>query len=126
MKNLNSVLIEGNLTHDPESKMLESGNELCKFSLACNRSYKAQDQVREEVSYFPVEVWGDRAQPCMRYLQKGKRVRVIGRLKQDRWKTEEGMHREKTTIVAEHVEFGPSGKKHADLEKAVKEAASDF
>ncbi len=126
MKDLNSVLIEGNLTQDPESRKLETGTELCKFALAYNRSYKVKDQVHEEVSFFQVEVWGDRAVPCLQYLRKGKKVRVIGRLKQERWETAEAAHRERTVIIAEHVEFGPSSKKQLELEAEVKAISADF
>ncbi len=126
MKNLNSVLVEGNLTQDPESKTFENGTELCKFSLAYNRSYKSQDTVKEEVSFFNVEIWGERAQACMQYLQKGKKVRVIGRLKQERWEASDGSNRERSVIVAEHVEFGPSSKKQAEMHEAAEEAAAAF
>ena len=107
MTNLNSVLIEGNLTQDPQCQTIKSGATLCKFFLAVNRSYKVADEVREEVSFFPVEIWGERAEPCVSYLKKGKKVRVIGRLKQERWETQDGSKRERGVIVAEHVEFGP-------------------
>ncbi len=110
MRNLNSVLIEGNLPNDPEAKPVANGTSLCRFSIAYNRSYKTAEELRDEVSFFNIEVWGDRAAPCINYLQKGKMVRVIGRLKQDRWETSEGNRRERISIVAEHVEFGPGSK----------------
>ena len=110
MKSLNSVLIEGNLTSDPEARTVGSGTQLCRFSIGYNRSYKTADELREEVSFFDIEVWGERAVPCIHYLAKGKKVRVIGRLKQDRWETAEGSRRERVSIVAEHVEFGPGAK----------------
>ena len=117
MRNLNSVLIEGNLTSDPDERTVGDGTRLCRFSIAYNRMYKTADDMRDEVSFFDVEVWGDRAAPCIDYLQKGKKVRVIGRLKQDRWETAEGSRRERISIVAEHVEFGP-GARQAPQEKS--------
>jgi single-strand DNA-binding protein len=44
---------------------------------------------------------------CKEYLTKGRGVRVVGRLKQDRWQDSDGKTRSKVHIVAEHVEFKP-------------------
>jgi len=118
MRNLNSVLIEGNLTQDPESRTTSGGTLLCKFSIGANRSFKSKSQeaLQEEVSYFSVDVWGERAEPCIAYLKKGKKVRVLGRLKQERWEAADGSKRDRVVIVAEHVEFGPGGKKMQEME----------
>ncbi len=121
MTNLNSVLVEGNLTHDPESITTASGSLLCKFTLATNRYYKVNQVPQEEVNFFQIEIWGDRASACMNYLKKGREVRVIGRLKQERWEAGDGTKRERVVIVAEHVEFGRHGRKARETED---EAAS--
>ena len=52
-------------------------------------------------------VWNRLAEVCKEYLAKGRGVRVVGRLKQDRWEDPEGKTRSKVHIVAEHVEFKP-------------------
>jgi single-strand DNA-binding protein len=54
-----------------------------------------------------VTVWNRLAEVCKEYLAKGRGVRVVGRLKQDRWEDPEGKTRSKVHIVAEHVEFKP-------------------
>ena len=59
------------------------------------------------VSYFDVTTWARLAEVCGEYLKKGRGVRVVGRLKQDRWTSPEGQGRSKVSIVAEHVEFKP-------------------
>jgi len=106
MNPLNSILVEGNLVRDPITKTLASGNQFCGFTLATNRSYKLNGETREtEVSYFDVETWSRLATACSQYLKKGRGVRVVGRLKQDRWVDQEGKPRTKIKIVAEHVEF---------------------
>ena len=108
MSNLNSVLIEGNLTRDPELKTLPSGTPTCTFGIATNRYYKVQGEKKQEVSYFDVEVWSKNAENCSQYLKKGSGVRVVGRLKMDSWTGEDGGRKTKVKIVAEHVEFKPS------------------
>ena len=84
MNNLNSVLIEGNLTKDPDVNRTNNGTFVSTFPLACNRYYKADDELKEEVSFIDIETWGRLAENCYEYLKKGRGVRVVGRLKQQR------------------------------------------
>lgn len=111
MNNLNSVLIEGNLVRDPELSYTPKGTAVCKFSVACNRAFKQDDQLQKEVSYFEVSTWTRLAEVCGEYLKKGRGVRVVGRLKQDRWADADGKAHSRVFIVAEHVEFKPQLKK---------------
>ncbi|HTX73058.1 MAG TPA: single-stranded DNA-binding protein [Rectinemataceae bacterium] len=107
MNSLNSILLEGNLVRDPESKTLATGSKVCDFTVASDRFYKQNDELEKEVSYFDVEAWARLGQACSENLKKGRGVRVVGRLKQDRWTDPEGKARSKVKIVAEHVEFKP-------------------
>jgi single-strand DNA-binding protein len=111
VNSLNSILLEGNLVRDPESGETPKGTQFCKFSIASNRFYKHEGAKVDEVSYFDVEVWAKLAENCHTNLEKGRGVRVVGRLKQDRWQDEEGKGKTKIKIVGEHVEFKPQFKK---------------
>ncbi len=106
MNNLNSVLVEGNLTRDPELAYTPQGTAHTKFGVACHRYYRKDDEYQDETSFFEVTVWGRQAEVCSEYLQKGRSVRVVGRLRQDRWQDQDGNPRSRVTITAEHVEFG--------------------
>ena len=114
MNNLNSILIEGNLVRDPELSYTSKGTAVCRFSVACNRAYKQDDQLQKEVSYFDVTAWTRLAEVCGEYLKKGRGVRVVGRLKQDRWTDTDGKPHSKVLIMAEHVEFKPGLRKEGD------------
>lgn len=112
LSSLNSIIIEGNLTADPVIKTTQNGHNVTTFSIASNRFYKNKDEEQEkEVSYFEIETWSRLAQTCGEVLKKGRGVRVVGRLKQDRWTDAEGKARSKIIVVAEHVEFKPVFKK---------------
>jgi single-strand DNA-binding protein len=111
MNNLNSILIEGNLVKDPELSYTPKGTAVCKFTVACNRAFKQDDQLQKEVSFFDVSTWTRLAEVCGEYLKKGRGVRVVGRLKQDRWTDTDGKPHSRVLIVAEHVEFKPQFKK---------------
>jgi single-strand DNA-binding protein len=112
MNNLNSILIEGNLVRDPLLRSTAKGTPLCTFSLASNRFYKQDSQQEKEVGFFEVETWSKLAEQCYSLGRKGRGVRVVGRLKQDRWTGSDGKAHSRVSIVAEHVEFRP------DLRKA--------
>ncbi len=116
MNSLNSILLEGNLVRDPEMGATPKGTQFCKFSIASNRYYKQEGEKVDEVSYFDVEVWSKLAENCQNNLEKGRGVRVVGRLKQDRWHDEDGKGRTKVKIVGEHVEFKPQFKKLGSTE----------
>ncbi|MGA2613569.1 MAG: single-stranded DNA-binding protein [Spirochaetia bacterium] len=111
MNNLNSLLIEGNLVKDPELSYTPKGTAMCKFSVACNRFFKQDQETQKEVSFFDVTTWARLAEVCGEYLKKGRGVRVVGRLKQDRWTDPDGKPHSRILVIAEHVEFKPQFKK---------------
>jgi len=112
LNNLNSIIIEGNLVRDPLLKTIPNGHQVCSFALASNRFYKQNDETEKEVSFFEVETWSRLAETCGQTLKKGRGVRVVGRLKQDRWEDATGKSQSRLKIVAEHVEFKPVFKKN--------------
>ena len=103
---LNSVNIMGNLTRDPELKILSSGKSVCSMSIANNRVYTKNNEKVTEVSYFDIEVWGPIAENCAKYLKKGSGIIVEGRLKQDRWE-KDGKTQSRVRISANNIHFMP-------------------
>ena len=73
--------------------------------MASNRWFSQDNEKKSEVSYFDVEVWNRVADNCLKTLAKGRGVRVVGRLKQDRWADKEGKNHSKVKVIAETVEF---------------------
>ena len=113
MNNMNSILIEGNMVREPLYRTTPKGTPVCTFSLASNRFFKQDEAVEKEVSFFEIETWSKLADACNSQGRKGRGVRVVGRLKQDRWTDPEGKPHSKIRIVAEHVEFRPEFKKES-------------
>ncbi|QOW60977.1 single-stranded DNA-binding protein [Treponema pedis] len=107
MKSLNSLIIEGNMVRQPVLKTTPNGTPLCTFSIAANRNFKKDDTFVQETSYFDVETWSNLAKLCNQNGSKGRGVRVVGRIKQDRWVGADGKNYSKVKVVAEHVEFKP-------------------
>jgi len=118
MNNLNSILIEGNLTRDPQTRTIPNGMPVCTFSIASNRFYKKGESFEKEVSFFDIECWSKLAEKCASQGCKGKGVRIVGRLKQERWMDAESKQRSRAVIVAEHVEFRPNFRKQEEAEQS--------
>jgi len=118
MNNLNSILIEGNLVRDPQLRTTPKGTSVCTFSLASNRYYKQDSGFEKEVGFFQVETWARLAEACNTKGKKGRGVRVVGRLKQDRWTGDDGKPRSRVAIVAEHVEFRPEFRRETATESS--------
>lgn len=105
MNSLNSVLIEGSLVADPEKKTLADGKVFCTFSVATNRYFNQDNEKKSEVSFFDVEVWNKTAKLCLKTLAKGRGVRIVGRLKQERWADKEGRQHSRVKVIGEYVEL---------------------
>lgn len=106
MNQLNSLIIEGNVTREPEFKETANGHKICNIPVAVNRFYKNTDgEGVNEVSFFNIETFGKMAESCQKNCEKGRGIRVVGRLKQSRWTNSEGKTASRISIIAEHVEF---------------------
>lgn len=114
MNALNSILIEGNVVRDPVVRETPRGSVVCAFSIASNRYFRQDDEYEQETSFIDVDSWGKLAEACGKNCTKGRGVRVVGRLKQDRWVGSDGKNYSKVKVVAEHVEFKPRFKTNGD------------
>ena len=102
---LNSVLIEGNMVRSPLFRTTQKGTKVCNFTIASTRYYRNDDGMEKEVCFFDVEAWAKLADICYDKGRKGRSVRVVGRLKQDRWTGSDGKPHFTVSIVAEHIEY---------------------
>lgn len=106
MASLNKVLLIGNLTRDPDVRMMTNGRPVCNFGLALNRSYKdAEGNRKEETTFVDVESFGPRAEAIGRFFTKGRAIFIEGRLKLDQWESKEGEKRSALRIVLDSFEF---------------------
>jgi single-strand DNA-binding protein len=110
MNDLNSLHLEGTVSRNPVQRTTKKGDMVCFFGVATSRYFKTSAGTEKETSFFDVETWGEEAGKCKRLAHKGRRCRVTGRIRQDRWNTPEGSPRSKVVVVAEFVEFRPEKK----------------
>ena len=107
MAGFNKVILIGNLTRNPELRYTPSGTPVASLGLAVSRRYKQGDDLKEEVCFVDIVVFGKQAEHCGQYLSKGNGVIVDGRLQQRRWETEDGQKRSKHEVVAQTITFLP-------------------
>lgn len=107
MATINSVVVVGNLTRDPELRHTQSGMAVASLRIAVNTRRKdpATGQWGEKPNYFDVTVWGQQAESCAQYLAKGRQVGVQGRLEWREWDAQDGTKRQAVEIVADSVQF---------------------
>lgn len=99
---MNKLIIIGNLTRDPELRTTTSGVDVCSFTVAVNKR-KAQGE--EEADFFRVSAWRERAKICAQYLQKGKKVCVIGAVTMRTYTDSNGITKANMEVTADEVEF---------------------
>lgn len=101
---MNSVIIKGRLTADPELKYTQTNNTaVASFSVAVNRRFAQEGQ--QDTDFFNVTAWSKTGEFVSKYFKKGQEILVQGRLQQRSWETDSGEKRYAVDIVAEQVEF---------------------
>ena len=100
---MNKLTIIGNLTRDPEMRTTPSGKEVCTFSVAVNRRKKIPGQ--PDADFFRVSAWEERGKVCLKYLEKGKKVCVVGPVSVSTYTGNDGVTRSTLEVTADDVEF---------------------
>lgn len=111
MASFNKVILLGNLTRDPETRVTANGLTICKLGLAVSRVYMTREGERkEETTFVDIDAFGKQAEVLTKYLRKGRPLMVEGRLKLDQWETNEGQKRSKLGVVLENFQFLGGGR----------------
>jgi single-strand DNA-binding protein len=106
MRSVNKVILLGNLTRDPELKQSEGKKPVCIFGLATNRSWTSYDgEKREETEFHRIVAWDQWAETCQKYLKKGRKVYVEGRLQSNTYTDQAGVERTGVEVVLDDLVF---------------------
>ena len=104
-QNINSVVLVGNLTRDPELRHTPAGTAVTTLRIAVNDRVKRGEEWQDAAYYFDVTVWGRTAENCAQYLAKGRPVGVQGKLTWREWDAQDGTKRQSVEVVADNVQF---------------------
>lgn len=109
---LNRVTLLGNVGMDPELKYTQAGGAVLRLRLATNESWfdKTKDARQERVEWHTVIMWGKRGEALNKFLGKGSRLLVEGRIQTRQWEDKDGNKRSTTEVVATNVVLLGGGK----------------
>ena len=114
---MNKVFLIGRLTKDIELKYTTSNKAVGTTSIAVNRP-KQKDK-EQEADFINVVLWGNNAENCSKYIRKGSRIAIEGRIQSRSYDTENGQKRYVFEVVAENVEFLDSKKQNSETQSSV-------
>ncbi len=126
MLSFNKVFLAGNLTQDPQLRYTPQGTPVATVRVAANTSYKDRmGELKKETCFINVVVWGQMAEVCNQYLQKGRPVFIEGRLQSRSWQDNEGKSRNTIEVRAQRVQFLPSGSRGGSESNAGSEQSNE-
>lgn len=104
---INRVIVSGNLTREPEVRTTASGNPVMGFGIAVNdrRKNSQTGEWEDYPNFIDCTMFGARAQSVSRFLSKGSKVAIEGKLRWSQWETNEGQKRSKIEIIVDEIEF---------------------
>ena len=100
---MNKLTIIGNLTKDPELRHTQDGTPVCGFTVAVNRR-KTQNNQDPEADFFNVNAWRVLGENAARFLTKGSKVAVVGRVSLKTWDNN-GKHGASLEVLADDIEY---------------------
>lgn len=109
---MNNVELIGNLARDPELRYTTGENQMamCRFTLAVSDGYGD----KQRTSFIPIVVFGKQAENCDKFLAKGRKVGVSGRIQTGSYTNKDGNKVYTTDVIANNVEFlTPQGGQNA-------------
>ena len=115
---MNKTYIIGNVVHTPEVRQTKTGTAVCSFSVAVKRRFKNPATGDYDTDFFEVQCWRQLAELCEKFLEKGKKVAVIGAM-QMRDYEKDGVKKRIWELVADEVEFlSPKAEGTAPMQSA--------
>lgn len=103
---INRVVISGNLTRDPDLRSTASGMPVLGFGVAVNDRRKNQQtgEWEDYPNFIDCTMFGARAQSVFRFLSKGSKVAIEGKLRWSQWERD-GQKRSKIEVIVDEIEF---------------------
>ena len=107
---INRVNISGNLTRDPELRMTSGGTQVLSFGVAVNdrRRNPQTGEWEDRPNFVDCTMFGARAEEVSRYLSKGSKVAIEGKLRYSSWERD-GQRRSKLEVIVDEIEFMSRG-----------------
>jgi len=102
---LNKIMLIGNLGKDPELNVTPTGTPVARFSLAVNRNTKVGGEAKKETEWFNIVAWQQLAEICEKYLHKGSKVYIEGRIQTRKYTGQDGIQRTAIDVIANDMKM---------------------
>ena len=134
---MNRLTIIGNLTRPPEMRTTQSGIAVCSFTVAVNRRGRSAEAGQPEADFFRVTAWRELGENCNKYLDKGRKVCVVGSVSVNTYTGSNGKTSASMEVTASEVEFlaprdessprqsAPAQKPHNDAQTGYQEVEEE-
>lgn len=122
--NMNQLTIIGNLVKPPVLRTTQAGISVCSFTVAVNRRRTANNQ-NPGADYFSVSAWRQLGENCAKFLDKGRKVAVVGAVSVRTYQAQDGTTRASLKVTADDVEFLPSASSPVDAESGMQVVETD-
>lgn len=122
---INRVNISGNLTRDPELRATPNGQQVLAFGVAVNDRRRSQQtgEWEDVPNYVDCVVFGSRAEALSRFLSKGSKVAIEGKLRYSSWETRDGQRRSKLEVSVDEIELMSSKQEQPTAQKPAQKPA---
>ena len=121
MAGVNKVILIGNLGKDPEVRHLDSGVAVANITLATTENYKNKEGERvSQTEWHDIVLWRGLAEIAEKYLNKGSRIYIEGKIRTRKWEDKEGNNRYRTEIMADNMTM-LGGKSASETTSSLKE-----
>lgn len=118
---MNKVFLSGNLTRDPEIRYTQAGKAYARMGIAVNRPFSKD----KAVDFFNLVAWDKTADFCGRYLTKGSRVLVEGRLQTSSYENKDGVKVNAVDVMVDNIEFAGSKRQDSDENSGGRPSGND-
>lgn len=117
---INKAILIGNVGKDPEIKTFEGGNSVASFSLATSESYKDRNgQKQQKTEWHNISIWGKLVDVVERYVKKGDRLYLEGKITTRQWEDKEGNKRYTTEIICNQMTMLGGQKVKEEVEEEI-------
>ena len=103
---MNRAILVGRLAKDPDFGSTQSGVNVCRFTVACDRRYQTNGE--RQADFISCVAWREKAEFIHKYFKKGMRIALEGSIQVSSWEDRDGNKRYATDVVVDHVEFNQS------------------
>lgn len=117
---MNKVILIGNLSRDPELTTTNGGISVCRFTIAVQRRFQNAEGERD-ADFINIVVWRGQAENCHKFLKKGSKCAVTGRLQTSSYEGQDGNRRFVTEVIADEIEFLTTKNNSGDVTAETKE-----